>query len=71
MKWHRGSDAVSCHPMAMVQVILDVFPAKPSQSDIWESNNISDIIESTALMATFAGSNNVAIISSDLICAAI
>ena len=35
-----------------------------------ESNNISDIIKSTALMATFAGSNNIAMISPDLIPAA-
>ena len=42
-KWHRGPDAVSCHPVAMVQALLDVFPAKPSQSDILESNNIKDL----------------------------
>ena len=52
-KWHRGSDAVSRHAVAMVQTLLNVFPANPSQSDIQESNNISDIIKSTAWMATF------------------
>ena len=69
-KWHRGSDAVSHHPVAMMQTLLDVFPPKPSQLDILNSNNISDIIESTDLMATFAGSNNIAMILPDLICAA-
>ena len=69
-KWHRVSNAVSCHPVAMVQTLFNVFPVKPSQSDIQESNNVSDIIESSALMATFAGSNNIAMISLDLICAA-
>ena len=54
----------------MVQALLDVFPGKSSQSDILESNNISDITESTALMATFAGSNNITMISPDLIYAA-
>ena len=68
-KWHRGSDTVSHHTVAMVQT-LDVFPAKPSQSDILEANNISNITESTALMATFASSNNIAMISPDLIHAA-
>ena len=47
-----------------------MFPANPSQSDIQESNNISDIIKLTALIATFAGSNNIAMISLDLIRAA-
>ena len=56
--------------MTMLQALLNVFSAKLSQSDILESNNISDIIESTALMATFAGSNNIAMISPDLIRAA-
>ena len=65
-KWHKGSNAVFRHPGAMLQDFLNVFPAKPSQSDILESNNISHIIESTALMATFTGSNNKAIISPDL-----
>ena len=69
-KWHRGPDAVSRHPVAMVQALLDIFPAKPSQSDITESNNISDITESTALMATFTGNSNVAMISPDIIRAA-
>ena len=54
----------------MVQALLNVFPANPSQSNIQESNNISDIIKSTALMATSVGSNNIAIISPDLIRAA-
>ena len=53
--------------MVMVQALLYVFPAKPSQSDILKSNNISDIKESTPLMATFAGSNNIAMISPDII----
>ena len=69
-KWHRVPDAVSHHPVTIVQALLDEFPAKPSQVDILESNNISDITESTALMATFASSNNIAISSPDLIFAA-
>ena len=43
-KWHIGSDAVSCHPVAIVQALLNMFPENPSQSDVQESNNISDII---------------------------
>ena len=39
-------------------------------SDIQESNNVSDMIKSIALMATFASSNNIAMISPDLIHAA-
>ena len=66
-KWHRGSDAVSRCPVTMVQALLNVFPPSPSQSDIQESNNISDEIKSTALIATFADSNNIAMISPDLI----
>ena len=66
-KWHRGPDAVFRRPVAMVQALLDVFPAKPTESDILESNNISDITESTALIAIFAGSNYIAMISPDLI----
>ena len=69
-KWHRGSGAVSCHLVAMLQTLFHVFPAKPSQSGILECNSISDIIESTALMETFADSNNIAIMLPDLIHAA-
>ena len=65
-KWHRGSDAVYCHPVVMLQTLLDVFPAKPSQSDILESNNISDIIDDSNICRQ----NNIAIISPDLIRAA-
>ena len=68
-KWHRGSDAVSRYPVAIVQALLNVYPSKSSQLEIQEPKNKSDIIESTALMATFACSNNIALISPDLICA--
>ena len=54
----------------MVPALLDVFATKPSQSDILESNYVIDITESTGLIATFSGSNNLAMISPDLICAA-
>ena len=64
---HRGSDAVSLHSVTIVLVILNVLPVNPSQLDIQQSNNISNIIKSTDLMATFAGSNNIAMISPVLI----
>ena len=69
-KWYRGPDAVSRHPLAVVPALLNVFPTKPSQSDILESNDISNITEPTALIATFADSSNIAMISLDLIRAA-
>ena len=69
-KWHRSPDAVSRHPVAVVQALLNVFPTKTSQSDILESNYISNITESTALIATFADSTNIAMISPDQIHAA-
>ena len=68
-----GSGTVAHFPaslMAMVQTLLNVFPAKLSQSDIQESNNIRDIIKSTGLMTAFADSNNIAMISPDIIHAA-
>ena len=68
--WVICLNAVFCQPVAMVHTFLNVFPAKPFQSDIQESNNISDIIKSTALMAIFASSYNIVMISQDLIHAA-
>lgn len=69
-KSYRGSDAISCNPVDMLQALLNVFPAQLSQSDIPESGDISNMVESTSLTATFGGSDNIAITLPDLICAA-
>ena len=69
-KWHRASDAVSRNPTSVLKSLLDVLPAKPTQSDVTESDDMDDWVASTTTMATFGANNNTALTSPDLIRAA-
>ena len=69
-KWHRASDAVSRNPASVLKSLLDVLPAKPTQSDVTESDDMDDWIASTTTMATFGANSNTALTSPDLIRAA-
>ena len=69
-KWHRASDAVSRNPTSVLKSLLDVLPAKPTQSDVTESDDMDDWVASTTTMATFGANSNTALTSPDLIRAA-
>ena len=69
-KWHRASDAVSRNPTSVLKSLLDVLRAKPTQSDVTESDDMDDWVASTTIMATFGANSNTALTSPDLIRAA-
>ena len=66
-KWHRASDAVSRNPTSVLKSLLDVLPAKPTQSDVTESDDMDDWVASTTTMAIFGANSNTALTSPDLI----
>ena len=66
-KWHSASDAVSHNPATILQARLNVFPADPSRSDIIEFDEMDVWVKSTTLLATFGASNNIVLISPDII----
>ena len=66
-KWHRASDAVSHNPTSVLKSLLDVLPAKPTQSDVTESDDMNEWVTSTTTMATFGANSNTALTSPDLI----
>ena len=69
-KWHKASDVVSHNPPVILQALLNGFPTEPSQLDIIESDVMDDWVKSTTLLSSFRASDNVALISPDVIRAA-
>ena len=66
-KWYRASDAVSRNPATILKALLNVFPAEPSRSDVIESDDMDDWVKSTTQQATFGASDNIMLISPDII----
>ena len=69
-KWHRGSDAVSRNPVAMVQALLTTLPMEPSPTDIDKSTEICAAMASAAVTSMSQFGSDAAVISPDHIRAA-
>lgn len=58
-KWHKGSDAISCNPVATVEPLLSLFSTQPFFKD---SDNIDSAMElATLQVITRYGDNNLVI----------
>ena len=69
-RWHRGPDAVSRNPVAMVQALRITSPMEPSPTDIDESAEICATITSVALASISEFGSDATAISPDHIRAA-
>ena len=66
-KWHRGSDAMSRYPAAVVKAIFDVCLDDPSEEDVVQVEDIESSVFSVTFAAIDDYGDDVGVLSPDLI----
>ena len=66
-KWHRGSDAMSHHPAAVVKAVYDVCP---TEVELQEADAVEDAVRSVTMEAMADYGDDLGVISPDLVRAA-
>ena len=69
-KLHRGSDAMSRHPAAVVKAVYDVCCVCPTEVELQEADAVEDTVRSVTMEAMADYGDDLGVISPDLVCAA-
>ena len=64
-KRHKGADAVSCNPVAVVETLISLWPTHPSSKDVHLSDKIDAAVEAATIQATTNAYNNNAVKTPD------
>ena len=66
-KWHRGSDAMSRHPAAVVKAVNDVCCVCPTEVELQEADAVEDAVRSVTMEAMADYGDDLGVISPDLV----
>ena len=69
-KWHRGSDAMSRHPAAVVKAVYDVCCVCPTEVELQEADAVEDAVRSVTIEAMADYGDDLGVISPYLVRAA-